>query len=167
MSPIAPESRRSREPQPKTPDISEKRIVYQNGESVAVLIPAVGITLEEVLLSVPEDVMMLVVDASEIPSDRTFRMAWALRHGDSSLSSACLGVDMIRAREIWRQGVRERRKDMLARLDVEYQRADEAGNAEEKARIAERKNVLRDAPADPRIEQAETPEDLKNVDPLA
>lgn len=134
---------------------------------MAVLIPVAGVALEEILLSVPDDVMKLVVDASEIPNDRTFRMAWALSPAEGKEASLCLGVDMIRAREIWRQGIRERRKDMLARLDIEYQRADEIGNSVEKTRIAERKNALRDAPADPRIEQAETPDDLKKVDPLA
>ena len=76
-------------------------------------------------------------------------------------------IDMPKARNIWRDRIRARRKKLLAELDVEYQRADEDGDAPAKAKIVARKKKLRDAPQDPRIDAAKTPEDLKLVDPLA
>ena len=53
----------------------------------------------------------------------------------------------------------------LAALDVEYQHADERGDVAEKARIAAKKQALRDVTADPAIEAAQTPEALKAVWP--
>jgi hypothetical protein len=51
------------------------RIIYPTPEGgVAVIIPAVSIELA--LKDVPEGVPYSIVDAFEIPSDRTFRNAW-------------------------------------------------------------------------------------------
>ncbi|TWT11879.1 hypothetical protein FQU96_14705 [Reyranella sp. CPCC 100927] len=73
---------------------------------------------------------------------------------------------MPRAREIWRGKIRQARAPLLAVLDVEYQRADERGDADAKATIVARKQVLRDAPNDPAIEAAQTVDDLRAVWPL-
>lgn len=70
---------------------------------------------------------------------------------------------MAKARNIWRDKLRAEREPILKRLDVEYQRADEAGNATLKADIAQRKQALRDAPQDPRIDSAATPDELRRV----
>jgi hypothetical protein len=52
-----------------------KRIIYPTPEGgVAVIIPAESVRLA--LKDVPEGVAYEIVDASEIPSDRTFRNAW-------------------------------------------------------------------------------------------
>lgn len=75
-------------------------------------------------------------------------------------------VNMNKARNIQRQLIRSAREPLLKKLDVEYQKADEAGNIEEKKKIAAEKQRLRDAPADPAIEAASTPEELKQVWPL-
>lgn len=69
-------------------------------------------------------------------------------------------VNMVKARNIWRDRLRAERKPRMEKLDVEYQRADEAGDAAWKADVANRKQVLRDAPQDPRIDSAATPQDL-------
>ncbi len=51
------------------------RIIYPTPEGgVAVIIPTESVELA--LKDVPEDVPYSIVDASEIPSDRTFRNAW-------------------------------------------------------------------------------------------
>ena len=58
-----------------------KRIIYETEEGgVAVIIPApeCDLTIEEsAAKDVPEGVSYHIVDASEVPSDRTFRGAWS------------------------------------------------------------------------------------------
>lgn len=59
----------------------ENRIVYQlPDQPVALLIPCeCGLTLEQIgKKDVPSGVPFWIVDASTIPSDRTFRDAWEL-----------------------------------------------------------------------------------------
>ena len=76
-----------------------------------------------------------------------------------------ISIDMEVARDIWRDKIRAARIPALASLDVEYQRADELSDAELKAAIAQRKQALRDAPADPRIDAATTTSELQAVWP--
>ena len=76
-------------------------------------------------------------------------------------------VNMTKAREIKRDQLRAERKPLLEQLDVEFMRAVEAGDAEKQALIAERKQQLRDVTADPAIDAATTPDELKAVWPEA
>jgi hypothetical protein len=55
------------------------RIIYRTDEGgVAVIIPAdCGLTIEEIAAKdVPAGKPYMIVDASDIPEDRTFRDAW-------------------------------------------------------------------------------------------
>lgn len=103
----------------------------------------------------------------EPPSDRTFRDAWRGKgkSGEGVEHPECdlIEVDMPHAREIHRGWLRRKRISMLAELDVQYQRADEAGDKGAKQGIAKEKQRLRDLPADPRIEAAKTPDELKAI----
>jgi len=96
------------------------------------------------------------VEADQIPADRSFRNAWKAGSGK-------VEHDMAKCREIHKDRLREQRKDALAALDVAYMRADEAGNTQLKAQIAAQKQALRDITSDPRIANATTPEELKQV----
>jgi hypothetical protein len=87
-----------------------------------------------------------------IPADRFFRNAWKFK-GDA------IEVDMTAARDIHRDSLRAERKLLLETLDVEYMKALEQGG--DTAAIAARKQILRDVTADPRIEAAATPDELK------
>ena len=78
-----------------------------------------------------------------------------------------INVNMTKARDIWRDKIRAERKPKLEKLDVDYMRAVEADDATEKAAIATKKQVLRDATSDPAIDAATTPEALKLVRPAA
>lgn len=98
----------------------------------------------------------LIVDQSSVPTDRTFRNAWCVEGG-------AIGHDMAKAREIHRGVLRQKRKPLLESLDTEYMRADEAGDTDKKKLIAAKKQKLRDATANPAIESAKTPEELKAV----
>jgi len=56
-----------------------QRIIYQNDEGgISIIVPAdCGLTIEEIAAKdVPSGKEYHIVDASEIPTDRTFRNAW-------------------------------------------------------------------------------------------
>lgn len=57
-----------------------KRIVYPTDTGIAVIIPCdCGLTVEEIAKKdVPAGIKYRIVDATDIPSDRTFRGAWEL-----------------------------------------------------------------------------------------
>ena len=69
------------------------------------------------------------------------------------------GIDMSRARDIHRNNIRQARKDKLAELDIEYQRATET-SADTSAIVA-KKQALRDAPAASGIATASNTTELK------
>ena len=57
--------------------MTDYRIIYPNNDDgVAVVIPAPGIAQDEALRAVPAGKPYLIVDAADIPTDRTFRDAW-------------------------------------------------------------------------------------------
>lgn len=98
-----------------------------------------------------------VIEHADVPTDRTYRGALTDNHGS-------LEVRMPVAREIHRGRLRRYREPLLAQLDVQYQRADEGSpgpdTAARKEAVSRQKQVLRDLPQDPRIETAETVEEL-------
>jgi len=57
-----------------------QRIIYPNDDGgVSVIVPAAecGLTIEEIAAKdVPAGKPYKIIDASELPSDRTFRAAW-------------------------------------------------------------------------------------------
>lgn len=110
----------------------------------------------------PDAINPEFIEGHDIKLDRTlFRDAWE-KDGNGGIR-----VNMPKAREIHKNALRRIRKPLLEVLDVEYQRADEDGNAVLKAQIIARKRVLRDVTDDPAIEAATTPEALKAVMPAA
>lgn len=131
----------------------EKRIIYQNDEGgVSIVIPSPdsGLTIEEVAAqSVPEGKPYRIVDASDIPADRTFRAAWT---DDGSIK-----VDMGKAKGMAHAKRRFARSAEMAPLDVQATIPAYAVNAE-KARQA-----IRDKYADMqnRIDAAQTVDELK------
>ena len=80
------------------------------------------------------------IDASTatVPADRHFRGAW-------SLSGSVISEDMTKAKEIFKDKIREVREPLLAAKDVELMKALEAGTST--TAIATAKDALRDAPA--------------------
>lgn len=94
-----------------------------------------------------------IVDASEIPADRTFRDAWVISAGK-------ITHDMAKCRELHKAKLRELRAPKLSALDVQFMRAVESGDAAAQKTIAEQKRALRDVTADPAISAAKTPAEL-------
>jgi hypothetical protein len=56
----------------------DKRIIYPFGDGVAVMLPCeCGLTVEQIAQKdVPAGLPYLIVDAADIPADRTYRQAW-------------------------------------------------------------------------------------------
>lgn len=95
------------------------------------------------------------IKETDIPSDRTFRDAWV----------PGLTVDMPKARDIHMGRIRSARDVELAKQDLEYIKADERGDAAEKARVATRKQALRDIPQTFDLSGASDPDTLKALWP--
>lgn len=93
-------------------------------------------------------------DASSltVPQDRTFRAAW-------QFNGPAVEVDMAKARDIHRDNLRAERKPRLEELDIQVMRRMEEGVSA--ATLIAQKQALRDVTADPRIDAAATPEELK------
>ena len=72
-----------------------------------------------------------------------------------------IGVNIPKAKELQKERFRQVRKPLLEALDIDYQRADEAGDASKKTEIATKKQALRDAPADSGITSAADTDALK------
>ena len=70
------------------------------------------------------------------------------------------GIDMTKAKEIHRDNIRYAREPLLAALDIEFQRALEAGTST--TDIVAKKQALRDAPADLAITAASDTDALKS-----
>ena len=96
------------------------------------------------------------IAAADVPAERAYRAAWRDDGG-------AIVHDMAHCRDIHRSRLRELRAPLLEALDVQYQRADEREDRAEKRRIAEAKQALRDATHDPRIDAAQSIEDLRAV----
>jgi len=75
-------------------------------------------------------------------------------------------VDITRAKKIWKNVIREERDRKLKELDIDFMKALETGNMEQQASISAKKQQLRDATDDPRIEAATTIDELKTIVPV-
>jgi hypothetical protein len=87
------------------------------------------------------------IDASTatVPANRDFRGAW-------TLSGNVISEDMTKAKEIFRDKIREARKPLLEAKDVELMKALET--SADTSAIATAKDALRDAPAASAIDNA-------------
>lgn len=137
-----------------------QRIIYTNESGdvfVVVPTPGSGLTIQEVAdKDVPKGVAYDVVDTAIVPSDRTFRHAWRK-------NGFAIETDMVKARDIKRDMLREERVALLQAEDIAFMQALETKQST--AAIVARKQALRDVTADPAIERAETEAELKAFRP--
>ena len=89
-----------------------------------------------------------------VPANRDFRGAWVL-------NGSVISEDLTKAKEIFRDKIREVREPLLEAKDVELMKALEAGSST--TDIASAKDALRDAPAASAIESATDIAELKAV----
>lgn len=107
---------------------------------------------------VPSNSGAQMVDSSDLPPNRVFRNAW-------SKNQSGVFVDMPKARELHREKLRKLRKPVLEMWDREYLKADETGDTNRKAAVAQIKERLRNCTNDPRIDSAQTPDVLMSIIP--
>jgi hypothetical protein len=128
------------------------RIIYQTPEGgVAVIIPAESVELA--LKDVPEGVPYEIVDASEVPTDRTFRGAWVL--GD-----CCIDHDLDRCRAIGHDIRRAKRAEEFAPHDEVIAKQIPGADA---AQAEAARQVVRDKYAEVQdaIDEAASPFEIK------
>jgi hypothetical protein len=103
-------------------------------------------------------VFLCVVDS--VPSDRMFREAWE----DDGKG---IVVNMPKARSIHLDRLREKRKGILAKLDVEWGRAMAKNNKTLADTIEAKRQKLRDMPqaVESDLDAANTPDELKLIVP--
>ncbi len=97
-----------------------------------------------------------VIDKAELPATRVFRNAW--KH-----AAGVVDVDMVKARPIRMDQIRELREKRWKPLDDAYRIYDEAGDIQAKADIGAIRQALRDLPETiaPELES------IKDADALA
>tara|TARA_B100000242_G_scaffold124294_1_gene87466 strand:+ start:1377 stop:1745 length:369 start_codon:yes stop_codon:yes gene_type:complete len=98
------------------------------------------------------------IDSSiaKTPQFRHFRNAWVI-NGD------VISEDLATAKTLFKDKIREVRKPLLELEDVNYMRALEDGNTAKAKEIADKKKVLRDLPADTKIDSAKDIDELKKT----
>ena len=91
------------------------------------------------------------IDASKakVPSDRNFRGAW-------TLSGTTITEDLTKAKEIFKDKIREVRQPLLDAEDVAYMKALETDDATAKTNSVNKKKASRDAPAASAIDSADS-----------
>ena len=72
-------------------------------------------------------------------------------------------INLDKAKDIRREQFRKERQPLLDALDVQFMRAVETGDAASQQSIAQKKQMLRDAPASPEIAAAQTVDELKAI----
>jgi hypothetical protein len=145
--------------------MSEQFIVMPPEEesgTVSIVIP-VEKTIEQIAEELPDGSVFSFIDKSDIPTTRFFRDCWAFPFGKENYAVESIYVDMDKARLQVQEMIRVEREPALQKLDIEYMRASEAKDESKMESIAALKQVLRDLPADPRIEAAKTPEELEHL----
>tara|TARA_R110001632_G_scaffold42279_1_gene106786 strand:+ start:1997 stop:2353 length:357 start_codon:yes stop_codon:yes gene_type:complete len=95
----------------------------------------------------------------EIPAERTFRDGW-----EANEDTGVISVNMEKAKDIWRDKIRQARVEPLAALDTAYMKALET--SADTTQIVADKQALRDAPSLSSIDEATTPEELVAIQPV-
>jgi hypothetical protein len=128
----------------------DKVVLMQEGETVVVVRP-IDVSPEEFVSSHPGSKVVL---ASSLPT-REFRDAWTVDGG----------IDLDKAKNIWRNKIRVVRDKKLKELDIKWMKAMERGDIRVAESIASEKQVLRNLPDREEISRAETLEELKKFWP--
>tara|TARA_R100000664_G_C2661270_1_gene77370 strand:+ start:113 stop:385 length:273 start_codon:yes stop_codon:yes gene_type:complete len=74
-----------------------------------------------------------------------------------------IGVNIPKAKELQKERFRQVRKPLLDALDIDYQRADEAGDASKKTEIATKKQALRDVTNNTALNDATSEAEVRAV----
>jgi hypothetical protein len=106
--------------------------------------------------------MYKVIKRQELEGkDQTFRDCWRLSETDNDL----IKIDLSKAKEVWKNKMRQARTNILAKLDTEYFMAWEMGDEEKRQAIAQRKQLLRNVTKLHELDEAKTIEEIQAVWP--
>lgn len=125
-------------------------IIYQDQDGLAVIHPAEGSTMEQLVAAVPAGASYIAIPLEDLPEDRYFRDAWELVGGE-------LSINIEAAKEIQRNLWRKMREPKLKALDLAFMRALEANDEEEQFAVGLAKTQLRD------VTNTELPNDLEGI----
>ncbi len=133
---------------------SEFRIIYTRPEdnSVSIVVPAEGVTIEAAAIAVPQNLPYEVVDKSVIPTDREFRNAWQ-QEGN------LVTYNIPKCKEIAHEKRRISRSKEFAPLDIEATIPSMAANAETSRQAIRNKYAI----IQNQIDSANTLEDIKSA----
>lgn len=135
------------------------QIFYMIDGNIRIVSPSKDLNIQDIInKDVPSGTPYLILDSSELPNDAFFIDAWDIDFDNSKIFE-----NIEKARDICRNKLREDRIPYLEKLDIDFTRALEENNEALKQEIIAKKQKLRDAPADPRIENAISTEELKNI----
>ena len=133
----------------------KKIIHWHNGQCfVTGVNPSRSHAIEEIAKRVvPDGADFLLLEESEVPE-----LLWqeAFEKGNGGVA-----VNMPKARECARKEIRRLRAPMFPHLDAEWMKATGQKNVLAADAIDAKRQRLRDAPQDPRIEAAQTTDELK------
>lgn len=139
-------------------------IAYENPEDptrVCVIYLTPNANIDKMLTFIDTTRPYLIMDYADLPHNyNDYFEAWVFSQEDGMLT---VKPSIEKARNIYRQTLREARKPYLASLDVAYIRAQENGNTDEISSIVQEKNRLREITTHPSIEEAQTIDDLRNL----
>ena len=113
--------------------MDNKRIIFTNADgNMSVIVPAPGCTEEQALKAVPAGLPYEIVNAEDVPADRTFRNAW--QH-DTTPAPQKVAIDMVKAKDSTHEKRRALRSTEFAPLDVEATIPSKAASAEANVRL--------------------------------
>lgn len=110
-------------------------------------------TAEEIAADIDSSLEPMVIDDSELPSQKYIK-SWYIADGQ-------ININMETARDHLRGGLRMWRNQFLLDLDVAFQRALETGA--DTTEIVSQKQYYRDVTSDPRIDAAQTTDELDAI----
>jgi hypothetical protein len=132
------------------------KVIVQQTKDGKILITSISYetTFEQVLNSLPKDTTAFVTESENLPEDVTFFNAWEL-DGEEVV------VNLTKAREIWKDRLRQARKPVLEKLDIEYMRALENEDTTRVEEIVSVKKKLRDITVAKELTSAKSIENIK------
>lgn len=145
--------------------MTDKRIVFENVDgTIGIIIPAPKARFESETeddfldriaeKDVPQGLDYYIVDADELPEDRAFREAWVVDGG-------AIDIDLDKAKDAWKEKLRQDRAPLLEALDIDFMRAVENSDTVKQNQVKDQKQVLRDITN--LVDAAETLEDIKAI----
>ncbi|MDD5407015.1 MAG: hypothetical protein PHE73_08775 [Sulfurovaceae bacterium] len=138
----------------------KKIVVKRKDGGVSIIIPTHEATPETILrdvLRVEGYVSHREINEDKLPQDRIFRDAWT-----DDNPTETVDVHIEKAKEIKKDHLRQMRKPLFEKLDIEFIQAVEKGDINTQKQIADKKQKLRDIT---KVDLPSTVEELKNFVP--